>query len=108
MKKEVKKPAVKTVKSKKEVKKETVPIIIETIRSTEKVAVRPVFEKQVTENIPIPSDSIRVIDVQDYKGMLNDLYAGDIIDMPERRYKTLAFRGLVKLYNGPKIPNKQR
>jgi len=113
MKKEVKKPVKSTVKevkpkAKKEVKKEHTPIIIETIRSTEKVEVRPVFEKQVVKNIPIPTDSVRVIVLQDYKGMLNDLYIGDIIDMPERRYKTLAFRGLVKVYEGPKMPNKQR
>ena len=121
MKKEVKKPkeVAKPVKStvkevkpkvKKEVKKtvEHTPIIIETIRSTEKVEVRPVFEKPVYENIPIPTDSVRVIVLQDYKGMLNDLYVGDILDVPERRYKTLSFRGLVKLYDGPKVPNKQR
>ena len=112
MKKEVKKTPVKEIKPKKEpkVKKpvEHTPIIIETIRSTEKVEVRPVFEKPVYENIPIPTDSVRVIVLQDYKGMLNDLYVGDILDVPERRYKTLAFRGLVKIYDGPKVPNKQR
>jgi hypothetical protein len=108
MKKEVKKPAVKAVKAKVKKPVEHTPIIIETIRSTEKVEVRPVFEKQVIENIPIPTDSVRVIVLQDYKGMLNDLYVGDIIDMPERRYKTLSFRGLVKIYEGPKMPNKQR
>ena len=106
-KEEVKKPVTKTVKK---VKKpvEHVPIIIETIRSTEKIEVKPVFEKKIIETIPIPTDSVRVIVLQDYKGMLNDLYVGDIIDMPERRYKTLAFRGLVKLYDGDKKPNKKR
>lgn len=104
--KEVKKTPAK--KPGRKPKENNVPIIIETIRSTEKVEVKPVFEKAVYENIPIPTDSVRVIVLQDYKGMLNDLYVGDIIDMPERRYKTLAFRGLVKLYDGDKKPNKQR
>ncbi len=89
--------------------RDTSPIIIETIRSTEKVTFRPVFEKrEILTPVPTNQGDVRVIVLKDYKGMLNDLYIGDIIDMPERRYKSLSFRGLVKLYDGPKQANKQR
>jgi hypothetical protein len=86
------------------------PLVIETIRSSEKISDHPVFEKQVYQNIPTvlqPGD-VRVIVLKDYNGMLNDLREGDIVDMPERRYKSLAFRGLVRLYDGKTLPNKNR
>ena len=84
------------------------PLIIETIRSSEKISDRPAFEKMEYENLPLQSGEVRVIVLKDFKGMLNELYAGDIIDLPERRYKSLAFRGLVKIYDGDKLPNKER
>ena len=85
-------------------------LVIETIRSSEKISGHPVFEKKEYVNLPTQLEEgyVRVIVVKDYKGMLNDLYAGDIIDLPERRYKSLAFRGLVKIYEGKSNPNKQR
>ena len=81
---------------------------VETIYSTEKVSEHPPFEKREYSSTPTESGDVRVIVLKDYKGMLNDLYAGDIIDMPERRYKSLAFRGLVKLYTGKSLANKER
>lgn len=116
-KKETVKAPMKKAPVKKVTEKETVkipkiikPLIIETIRSTEKMSERPVFEKREYTNIPtqLEAGNVRVIVLKDYKGMLNDLYEGDIIDLPERRYKSLAFRGLVKLYEGTNQPNKQR
>ena len=81
-------------------------IIIETIKASKK-------EKREYVSTPVRSESIldgdiRVIVLRDYKGMLDNLYVGDIIDVPERRYKSLAFRGLVEKYGGKKQPNKKR
>lgn len=76
--------------------------------SSEKVSERPPFEKAVYKNTPTSSGDVRVIVLQDYNGMLNELRAGDIIDMPERRFKSLSSRGLVKEYKGRELPNKQR
>jgi len=33
---------------------------------------------------------------------------GDIIDLPDRRFKTLALRGFCAEYKGTKKPNKER
>ncbi len=108
VKKEKKKPTIVTPETVRATT--TRPMVIETIRSTEKISEPPVFEKREYKSIPIPIEAgnVRVIVLKDYKGMLNDLYEGDIVDMPERRYKSLAFRGMVKLYEGEKLPNKQR
>lgn len=85
------------------------PLIIETIRSTEKIERVPAFEKQeIMTKVPVPDGHIRVIVLIDHKGMLDDLYAGDVLDIPERRFKTLANRGFVKVYDGLRIPNKER
>ena len=89
------------------------PIVVETIHSTaelaEKELVRPVYEKHViTGTLPVPEDHVRCIVLVDYKGMLNDLYINDVIDLPIRRFKTLANRNFIKQYTGPRIPNKQR
>ena len=95
------------------VKKAKRPIIVETIHSTaemaEKEVKRPVYEKRViTGSLPVPEDHIRCIVLVDYKGMLDNLYTDDVIDLPSRRFKTEKNRGFVKEYNGPRIPNKQR
>jgi hypothetical protein len=102
----VKKTDGVTVKKSKRVK----PIIVETIHSTaEKAEKSQVYEKNViTGNLPVPDDHVRCIVLIDYKGMLNELYAGDVIDLPTRRFKTESNRGFVKEYKGPRIPNKQR
>ena len=71
----------------------------------EKVIV-PVFTKmEISTNVPLPSDHIRCIVLKDYKGMEGDCYKGDIQDLPERRYKSLSFRGVVKKYDGKSLPN---
>jgi hypothetical protein len=89
------------------------PIVVETIHSTaelaEKELVRPVYEKHViTGTLPVPEGHVRCIVLIDHKGMLNELYKDDVIDMPERRFKTECNHGHVKAYTGPRIPNKQR
>lgn len=85
------------------------PLIIETIKTTEKVHNSPVFEKQeIKTKVPVPDGHIRVIVLIDHKGMLDNLYAGDVLDIPERRYKTLVNRGFVREYDGTRLPNKER
>jgi hypothetical protein len=91
-------------------KKAVKPIVVETISSTaEKAEKKQVFEKHViTGNLPVPEGMVRCIVLIDYKGMVDELYAGDIQDLPDRRYKSLVNRGMVKKYEGTQIPNKQR
>jgi hypothetical protein len=90
-------------------KKAKRPIIVETINSTREKAVNPVFEKKVyLSKVPVPDGHIRVMVLIDYKGMTDELYKGDVLDLPDRRYKTLSNRGLVEAYNGDRPPNKMR
>ena len=97
-------------KVEKKVKVVKPKLIVETISAVkEKVEVSRVFPKmEVLTNVPLPDGHIRVLVLQDYKGMTDDLYKGDIIDVPERRFKSLAFRGLVVKYEGKGMPNKKR
>lgn len=46
--------------------------------------------------------------LKDYDGMQTRLCAGDIIQLPERRFKTLSMRGLVKKYDGSIKPCNKR
>jgi hypothetical protein len=103
--------AKKVITPKEVVKPKRVkPIIVETIHSTaEKAEKVPVFEKRViTGSLPVAEGCVRVIVLLDYHGMLDECYKGDIQDLPERRFKSLAFRGVVMEYKGDRIPNKQR
>ena len=87
------------------------PIIVERIHSTADLDkdFKKIYEKNIiTGNLPVQQGMIRCIVLIDYKGMLDDLYAGDVVDLPERRYKSLINRGVVKEYKGNRIPNKQR
>ena len=82
--------------------------VVKPKRLKEKVVVGGAFEKKEYMYIPLPEDHVRSIVLKDYKGMDSDLYAGDIIDLPNRRFKTLSLRGLVKRYDGKLSPNKMR
>jgi hypothetical protein len=82
--------------------------VVETIKAEKKKG-SPVFHKmEVLTHVPLPEGHIRCIVLIDYKGMLDDLYKGDIIDLPERRFKSLSFRGMVEPYKGNNYPNKKR
>jgi hypothetical protein len=87
-------------------------VVIETIttgKEKKEIAPKTVFRKiQILTAIPLSEGHIRCEVLKDYKGMTDDLYEGDIIDLPERRFKSLSFRGLVKVYEGKDYPNKQR
>lgn len=85
------------------------PLDVVTIKSKEKVEKTPVFPKmEILTKVPLPDGYVRVIVLKDYKGMEDDLYTGDVIDVPDRRFKSLSLRGLVKEYKGDLQPNKRR
>jgi len=87
------------------------PIIIDEIDS-EKFDVQKFFEKRVIKGkVPtrnIPDGHIRVIVLKECEGMTGHYYEGDIIDLPERRFKSLRLRGLVDEYKGESGPSKER
>ena len=89
------------------------PIIIDEIDS-EKFDVQKFFEKRVIKGkVPtvernIAEGHIRVIVLKECEGMTGHYYKGDIIDLPERRFKSMRLRGLVDEYKGESGPNKER
>lgn len=86
------------------------PIIIDEV-SSEKFDVKKFFEKRVIHSripIPLADGHIRVIVLKECDGMAGKYYEGDIVDLPERRYKSLRFRGLVEEYKGDNAPNRAR
>ena len=86
-------------------------ITIETlgVALQEKAKMSEVKEKrEFLTKVPVPEGHIRCICLVDYKGMEDDIYAGDVQDLPQRRYKTLSMRGFVKPYEGERPPNKLR
>jgi hypothetical protein len=106
MKKEVKKVEKKA--EKKITQPKTVrPMTMQTVFSKEKVEFSP-FKRDDETLGKLEEGHVRVIVLIDYKGMNDELYAGDIIDVPERRYKSLSLRGLVKEYKGTNTPNRLR
>jgi hypothetical protein len=124
MKTEVKKKPYKKVDVKKAIKPEVKieaaiqkkkiiqPLIIETLSSTalsEKRIISMAGEKnEVQIRVPIPSGHVRCIVMKDYEGMSDYLYVGDVVDLPDRRFKSLVFRGYVEQYTGVRAPNKMR
>ena len=71
--------------------------------------VMPVFEKrQVLTKVPLPEGHVRVEALKDFKGIEDELYVGDVFDVPNRRYKSMSFRGLVKKAEPGAQPNKLR
>ena len=91
---------IETIKPRTKVKKTKVIVPIKTYN------IYAGYEKNELAGIPV--GHVRVIVLIDYKGMEEDLYCGDIIDLPDRRFKTLRSRGLVKEYIGTKLANKLR
>lgn len=91
--------------------KKVKPIIIDEIES-EKFDVQKFFEKRVIKGkVPtrnIPDGHIRVIVLKECDGMTGHYYEGDIIDLPERRFKSMRLRGLVDEYKGDSAPNRER
>ena len=86
-------------------------IIIDEIDS-EKFDVQKFFEKRVIKGkVPtrnIPDGHIRVIVLKECEGMTGHYYEGDIIDLPERRFKSMRLRGLVDEYKGESGTTRER
>ena len=83
------------------------PIIV-TELSSEKF-VRPVIrEKAILNSRGIAENHIRVIILKECEGMTGRYMVGDIIDLPDRRYKSMVIRGLCEEYKGDEKPTKQR
>lgn len=55
-----------------------------------------------------PTGMIKCIVLKPYEGMSEAMFDGDIIELPERRFKSLAFRGFVKEYDGEKRATMKR
>jgi hypothetical protein len=88
-------------------RKKVRPIIIdEIISGNEKVIIPHFIEKKSVTGIP--AGHVRVIILKDCEGMSGPYKAGDIIDLPDRRFKTLALRGFCAEYRDSKKPNKDR
>ena len=49
--------------------------------------------KRFSKGVPVPEGHIRVIVMKDCEGMTGHYYEGDIIDLPERRFKSLRISG---------------
>ena len=97
---------MKKVESIKKKTKVVKPIIVEEMTTLKKAA-RPVYREKAEYN-SIPPGHIRAIVLRNHNGMVEFHAVGDIVDLPERRFKSLLMRGLVKEYVGDKLPNKQR
>ena len=87
--------------------KKVAPIVIETVNATnEKGFIAE--KKEYNTRVPVPGGYVRCIVMLDFMGMQDILYAGDVVDLPDRRFKSLSNRGYVKEYTGERIPNKER
>ena len=86
-------------------KKKIKPIIVEEL-SSEKF-VRPVF-KEKRETNGIPEGHVRVLILKECEGMTGIYQEGDIIDLPDRRFKSLRLRGLCEEYKGKEKPTRER
>lgn len=74
----------------------------------EKKEFKPIGKIEVLTKIPLREGYIRAIVIHEFQGMNDYLIEGDIVDLPERRFKSLTFRGMVEKYNGVASPNKDR
>lgn len=84
------------------------PLEVGTIKSGPFIKEKVEFPIHMITKIIIPADHVRCIVLKDHQGMFDFHKAGDIVDLPDRRYKTDSFRGLVKKYDGEGQPNKRR
>ena len=61
-------------------------------------------QRSVTEKVVIteatPDGFVKARALINYAGMTDLIFKGEILLLPERRFKSLAFRGYVEEYNG--------
>ncbi len=74
----------------------------------EKKVINVIPKIEILTKIPIPEGYVRCMVLQYFEGISDKLEPGDIIDVPERRFKSMVFRGLVEEYKGTASPNKKR
>ena len=114
MKKRVeKKTAVKTVKlppiKKVEEVREKIVVLTTLPKKKEELTTAIIKEKiEVLTKVPLPNGHVRVEVQIPFQGMIDKLEPGDIVDLPERRFKSLSNRGIIRQYFGEKQPNKKR
>jgi hypothetical protein len=86
------------------------PKIIVPKKSIEKMEFKstPEIKIEVLTQIPLPEGHVRCMVLKEYEGMDDYHEKNDIIDLPERRYKSLSLRGVVQRYEGTGQPNKRR
>ena len=72
-------------------------------KSVEKVEVNLDMEKKEYKEA-VPDGMVRCIALGNYMGMADLIFKGEVFDLPERRYKSLAFRGYIERYFGDKKP----
>ena len=80
--------------AKKKVKDAPVPEE-QTISSYKQRAIKEKVEYTVT-----PAGYVKCMALVDYSGMTDIIFKGDVILLPERRFKSLAYRGYVCEYSG--------
>lgn len=91
------------------------PIIVQDMTSSmftqaikEKVVFRNKEKQFIGTAVPIPVGYVRCIVIKSYDGMTCKMLAGDIVDLPERRYKTLSTRNFIDKYEGDEPPCNKR
>ena len=87
-------------------KKRITPIIVDEM-SSEKAFI-PVFKEKVEVKGSVPDGHMRVIVLKECDGQTGTYLPGDIVDLPERRFKSMRLRGLVDQYFGKDLPNRKR
>ena len=56
--------------------------------------------KEKVEYTATPAGYVKCMALVDYSGMSDIIFKGDVILLPERRFKSLAYRGYVCEYSG--------
>lgn len=64
--------------------------------------------KEKREIVTTPDGWVKVVALENYTGMIDVIYAGEVYLLPERRFKSLAARGTVEEYFGDKQPIDKR
>lgn len=64
--------------------------------------------KEKVEYSSTPDGMVKVIALVTYAGMIDMIFAGEVFLLPERRFKSLAKRGVIKEYTGDKKPINKR
>ena len=64
--------------------------------------------KEKVEYEATPEGMVKVIALVTYAGMFDMIFAGEVFLLPERRFKSMANRGVVEEYKGNKKPINKR